>query len=405
VVILWHFFAIFFAEVTNMKRKWINSKRFTGIRWQNHPSRKNGVKYDRNFGYRFMVKGKQHEGLLGWETEGWTEEKAFLKRKQYIKNAKTGNGPVSPTEEDKAAHEKSIAQKQKEISFEDYFNNKYLPEAQTRKQESTLKSEKQHLRDWIAPILEGKPMHLISPDDIETIKLSILKKGRARRTAQHILAVFRLVWNHAKKRGIVDTESPTTVIDIGRIDNARTRFLTPTEAQKLLKRIKKLDSNAYALTLAALYTGARLGELTVLTWSNVDMQERSIKLLHTKTDQPRVLPIAGPLYDLLRKLPRQNLDSLIFTNSAGNFWKEAPWAFRHAVKQLKFNEGREKRDWICFHSLRHTAASMMLAAGVDGRTIQTHFGWSTLSMIERYTHVLDDSKRKAVDNLEKALEG
>lgn len=387
-----------------MAREWTKSTRFSGIRWLKHPTRKHGIRFDRQFGYRFMYRGKQYEGLLGWETEGWTENDAYLKRQFYLENVKKGHGPTSPMDEDTQSREKVLADKRKGISFEDYFNTRYLPEATTRKKSSTIKSEKQHLKTWISPRLKGKPMRSVTPDDIEQIKLAILDSGRTLRTAQLSLAIFRLVWNHARKRGVVDTESPTRAITVGKINNARTRFLKPEEAQTLLDTVKKLDKNAYSITLAALYTGARLGELTNLTWSAIDLQEKSITLLHTKTGKPRVLPMAAPLYEILKATAQGAGDELVFTNSKKEKWREAPWGFRQAITDLKLNEGRtDKREWICFHSLRHTAASMMLAAGVDIRTIQSHFGWSTLAMLQRYTHALDESKRAAVDSLEKAL--
>nr|WP_321512936.1 tyrosine-type recombinase/integrase [uncultured Pseudodesulfovibrio sp.] len=387
-----------------MSKKWIQSDKFRGIRWQQHPKRKHGVRFDRRFAYRFMFQGKRYEGFLGWETEGWHEKDAYLKKEFYLENAKNGHGPTSPKREAQQSREAVLAEKRKDISFEAYFNNRYLPEARTRKKEHTIRTEKQHLRDWLSPQLNEKPMRSISPDDIERIKLAVLDKGRTPRTAQHILAVFRLVWNHARKRGIVETDSPTRAIEIGRINNERTRFLKPEEAQKLLDTVRALDENAYSLTLAALYTGARLGELTGLTWSAIDMQEKSITLLHTKTGKPRILPIAGALYEIIENIGEGTPEELVFTNSKKAKWREAPWGFRQAIKDLKLNEGRtDKREWICFHSLRHTAASMMLAAGVDIRTIQSHFGWSTLAMLQRYTHALDESKRAAIDSLERAL--
>jgi len=46
----------------------------------------------------------------------------------------------------------------------------------------------------------------------------------------------------------------------------------------------------------------------------------------------------------------------------------------------------------------------MMAAGIDAKTIQELFGWSTMQMLARYTHVLDETKHKAVQSLERALE-
>ena len=390
-----------------MARKWINSTRFSGIRWQQHPTRKHGkVRLDRHFGYRFMCAGKQYEGLLGWETEGWTEQSAFQKRQEYFENAKKGQLPTSPQEENDLARKQSELERARGVSFEEYFQNSYLPEARTRKKEKTLRVEAQHVRDWLSPIFAGKPMLSIEHQDLERIKAAILAGGRAPRTAQHVLAVFRLVWNHARKRGVVEPESPTRAVEVGRIKNARTRFLSSEEANKLLNDLRIRDDNAYRLTLAALHTGARLGELAALTWANVNFEERMLSFMHTKTGEVRVLPMTQSLYNELlegRSCPK---NERVFLDSRGLPWKEAPSAFRQAVKELSFNEGREdRRDRICFHSLRHSAASMMLASGVDVRTVQTHFGWSTLAMLERYTHAMDKTKREAVNALERMLEG
>lgn len=51
------------------------------------------------------------------------------------------------------------------------------------------------------------------------------------------------------------------------------------------------------------------------------------------------------------------------------------------------------------HDLRHTAASYLLMAGVDLRTLADILGHSTMQMVQRYTHLLDDHKLKAVDRI------
>ncbi|RJX23494.1 MAG: hypothetical protein C4563_01675 [Desulfobulbus sp.] len=51
------------------------------------------------------------------------------------------------------------------------------------------------------------------------------------------------------------------------------------------------------------------------------------------------------------------------------------------------------------HDLRHTAASHMLMAGTDLRTLASILGHSTLQMVLRYTHLLDEHKLNAVDRL------
>ena len=189
-----------------------------------------------------------------------------------------------------------------------------------------------------------------------------------------------------KTESLCPGDCPVKYIKLGKLDNERVRFLEPEEVQKLLEEVASRDPKAYNITLAAVTTGARLGELSSLTWGNVNLQKRTLTFVHTKTAKPRTVPIAADLLNVLIELEKGKPGELVFTNRKGEKWKEQPWAFRQAVKKLGFNEGRDSRkEHITFHSLRHTAASLMLTSGVDIRTLQELFGWSTLQMLQRYT--------------------
>ncbi len=51
---------------------------------------------------------------------------------------------------------------------------------------------------------------------------------------------------------------------------------------------------------------------------------------------------------------------------------------------------------VSHHVLRHTGATVMVAAGVSLRAVQTIGGWSSLRMVERYAHVDDAELARAV---------
>lgn len=385
-----------------MATQWVQTN-FSGVRFREHPTRKHGVQRDKYFVLRFRVDGKRHEEALGWASEGWTAQKAALQLAKLKEAQRLGEGPSTLAEKRTETRKVREAEAKASISFESYFSDRYLPEASTRKKPKTISVEQQHLRDWLAPVFKGKPMREITPDDLEAVKARILKAKRTFRTVQHVLANFRLVWNHAAKKGRVEGLCPARAVEIPRIQNARTRFLSGNDIAALLAEVRKRDGSAYELTLAAIYTGARLGELAALTWAGVNLEDGVLTLLHTKTAKPRTVPLAAPLRAVLSAREPGQAGDRVFLDSRGNPWREMPWAFRAAVEDMGLNEGRERKDRVCFHSLRHSAATAMLAAGVDVRSLQSIFGWSTLAMAGRYSHAVNEAKARAVAALEAAL--
>lgn len=55
------------------------------------------------------------------------------------------------------------------------------------------------------------------------------------------------------------------------------------------------------------------------------------------------------------------------------------------------------------HDARHTAATVLLLMGVDSRVVMDMMGWSTVAMLKRYQHVLDEMKAAAADAMGSAL--
>ena len=70
----------------------------------------------------------------------------------------------------------------------------------------------------------------------------------------------------------------------------------------------------------------------------------------------------------------------------------ASLAFRNAAR-------RAKVEGACFHTLRHTAVSRMVAAGIPDRIIMKVVGHSTPAMVSRYSHLAPDSLKGATDCL------
>jgi len=197
-----------------------------------------------------------------------------------------------------------------------------------------------------------------------------------------------------KKRWI--EKNPVSDIDAPPVSPGRIRWLETDERERLLAACDKSGNPDLGLIVRiALASGARQAEITHLRWRMVDLSRECAFLPTSKTGEPRVMALPGPIRDELRKRAkvRQLGSDLVFPspedpNRPRNIWQ----AWDVARKAAKLPDFR-------FHDLRHTAATGMLRAGVDSRVVATVLGHRSLNMMRRYAHVAPelvvDAVRKA----------
>jgi len=146
----------------------------------------------------------------------------------------------------------------------------------------------------------------------------------------------------------------------------------------------------------AVYSGLRAGELATLQWSDVDLEKRLITVQRgrnglTKGGRVRYVPI---LDVLLQTLERWHLRTggvgLVFPNTDGlTLDRSGP---HYKVARVLRRAGLPG-DYICFHSLRHTFATMWVRHGGDLFKLQKVLGHSTIALTQRYAHLAPDAYR------------
>jgi len=143
----------------------------------------------------------------------------------------------------------------------------------------------------------------------------------------------------------------------------------------------------------------RPSEAAGLRWSQIDLASRSLTLYITK-NEPRTVPLTKTVVSALQAIKDKNGDSdFVFLKGEGKsaHARNIPSSrFRPAFDNARERAGLQS---VHMHDLRHTAASHMLMAGTDLRTLAAILGHSTLQMVLRYTHLLDEHKLSAVDRI------
>ena len=391
---------------------WIKTKT-TGVRYREHPTRKNGaVKKDRYYTIRYKVNNVLKEEGLGWASEGWTEEKAALKRSELRKAYRTGIGSITLKEQrEKTAKEKELSALQEEenkklnITLNEFYNTYFKNIAQNNTSERTFKSESGFYKNWLAPHIGDIPMNDIQLINLENLKATMIKQQKSPRTINYVFGILSQILSYAKKMGYIKGDIIAKQLKKIKFDNKRVRFLTKEEAKELLDALRKHSQQLYEISILSLYCGLRAGEIFNLCWSDIDLQNKIITLRNTKNTKTRIIYMPDKVFKMLshkskypHKLP------LLFLNKDGNKIKGISQAFGYVVNILKLNEGiTDNRQKVVFHTLRHTYASWLAQMGTDLYVVQQLMGHSSFAMTQRYAHLSPETLKKAINKFEERV--
>jgi integrase len=159
-----------------------------------------------------------------------------------------------------------------------------------------------------------------------------------------------------------------------------------------------------ALTFAY-YTGCRRGEILALEWSQVDLEERVVRLEPgtTKNDEARNLPLTTELFEVLSM--QRSIRDVKFPNCPWVFFGEAGGkigrfqrSWRTACKAAGLAaEGEPER---LFHDLRRSGVRNLIRAGVPETVAMRISGHKTRSVFERYNIVSERDLHEAARKLE-----
>ena len=197
------------------------------------------------------------------------------------------------------------------------------------------------------------------------------------------------------------------------------------QADTLLRAIETADELHRTIVRLLLFTGMRRGEALGLKWSDIDFKKGTLKICRTL----QFLPKRGIFEDKTKnksserviRLSQTTLDDLRLYQvaqteqrlSLGSYWKGAgDYVFTNPEgKPLKpdsvsswfskFMKQHPDIPFITLHSLRHTNATLQLAAGVPITTVSKRLGHSNTATTGRvYAHAVQSADDLAAEKLD-----
>lgn len=257
---------------------------------------------------------------------------------------------------------------------------------------------------------------VITRGDILAFRAAELERV-ATGSVNHTIKFLRMVFKTAKEDGKYHDENPATGVKVAKLRGGISRrgFTIP-EVQRILE---VADDEWRRLIFFGLYTGQRLGDLARLTWQNVDLDRDEIRFVSRKTGRTMIIPIAPPLRRQIDKLPagddpRQPLHPRAFAaveksgvvNTISRQFHEllgdTGLAIRKPHRRSEAAPGRagpRELSPISFHSLRHTATSLMKNAGINASVVMDIIGHESEAISAHYTHIDEETKRAALNSL------
>jgi len=248
---------------------------------------------------------------------------------------------------------------------------------------------------------------------VRLVKQELLDKGLAPSTAAYVLGILSTALNQAVDDELIP-RNPVRSVRKPKSRRPKMRILSAEQAATLVGSVR--GTRHEALYAVAVWLGPRQGELAALTWADVDPEKRLLAVKRsvntdragerwspTKTGEVREIVLPERVAASLARHRKIQAEEML---AAGSAWKNPDLVFpntlggvnRRATLYENFQRHRERAGLptMRFHDLRDTAATLMIRAGVDVRTVADILGHADPAMtLRRYAHVLPDMRERA----------
>ena len=224
--------------------------------------------------------------------------------------------------------------------------------------------------------------------------------------------------------------NPCSRIQPPKAERKEARCLDEHEAALILEKLEGEPLKYRTLFTLLLYTGMRRGEICGLAWNDIDMQSGIIDINKSSLYLPgkgvfddqtknvsstRIIKVSRSVLALLQEYRAEQLKEMLEQGTAWQGERDGSCKVftqsngkpihPHSVT-LWFEKFVERHNLpsACVHSLRHTNASLMIAAGVDLRTVSKRLGHAQMSTTSNiYAHAIRTADEMAADTLDDIL--
>jgi len=352
------------------------------------------------------------------------------RRKQTSKGGfRTKREALMALNEAQGALQRGLFVEPSRLTVEAFLTDHWLPAVEHGLRRSTLESYRSAIRTHIAPHFGEMRLQALTPDELNAFYGRLLREGRkdgrgglSPKTVHNIHVLLHKAlhdavrWNYLP-RNVAEFADPPRQTSAGKA----MRVWTPQDLRAFLDFVEK-DWLSAAWLLAA-NTGMRRGEVLGLRWQDIDFDRQRLSIRQTtisyqieisepKTARGRrsVALDTGTVAALRAHRAWQNQQKLML----GEAYRDAGLVFCRGdglpVHPDRFTQMFDKHvkdsrlPRIRLHDLRHTHATLALAAGIHPKVVSERLGHSTVAFtMDIYSHAIPSMEAEAAEIIAKLV--
>ena len=315
-----------------------------------------------------------------------------------------------------------------------WATERYLPSLVESREPNTVASYRKVLDTDVAPHVGAIALDRLTVDDVNMLDRILVARGLALGTRRHARGLLGRIVRHAKSKRIVSYDVTADADKLSRDDRDRTKgTLQPEQVRAVLTAAKGTSWEPHLALLGLL--GLRRGELLGLSWEAVDLDAATLRIERSMVTLPgavrhlgrpktagsrRTLRLEPKLVALLRQhrvrqvtqalavgpdwsgtwVDAQGVTvTLVFTDEAGR-----PLPAHRLNDALERIAATTDVGHVTPHVFRHSAASLMIADGMDLAAVGSVLGHASPAVtMSIYAHAIERTKAAATDSIAAAV--
>lgn len=270
-----------------------------------------------------------------------------------------------------------------------------------------IRTKESVLRNHILPYFGHKQLDQVDTSAVDRFIQAQHRQGLSPKSINNHLAILGRMLRVAQEYDLLYDLPRMRRLPVQHKD---IEFYSEEEVERLLGDVEEPVLNL--MVRVGLRTGMRKGEIAALEWDCVNFDDSIIQVKRNivkgivgapKSKKSRVLPMSRDVHDLL--YDRRRARGLVFRRSE----RKIQWApYRQATDYISTKMMSRAASRICartgvrdlgWHALRHTFATQLIRRGVDIHQVCTLLGHSSITVTEKYLHVLGATLQGTVDLL------